>query len=88
MDANTQIFTEGTVGMIGDYKIMFSNIMIQDYSLEDGTTKQGPAASLSLPNSKTWQVVGVGSTFIVDNKKYEIIEITEDDPFGQVIVKL
>ena len=34
--------------MIGVHKVMFSNIMLQDYALHDGTTKEGLAASLSL----------------------------------------
>ncbi len=88
MNLNTQSFTEGTVGMIGEHKVMFSNIMIQDYKLEDGTTQEGPAASLSLPNTKEWVVVGAGSTFLLDGKKYEVVEITEDDPFGKIIVKI
>jgi uncharacterized protein YaiE (UPF0345 family) len=88
MNLNTQSFTEGTVGMIGEHKVMFSNIMIQDYTLEDGTGQEGPAASLSLPNTKEWVVVGAGSTFLLDGKKYEVFEITENDPFGEIIVKL
>ena len=87
MNLNTQSFTEGTVGMIGEHKVMFSNIMIQDYTLEDGTGQEGPAASLSLPNTKEWVVVGAGSTFLLDGKKYVVVEITEDDPFGKIIVK-
>jgi uncharacterized protein YaiE (UPF0345 family) len=88
MNLNTQSFTEGTVGMIGEHKVMFSNIMIQDYTLEDGTGQEGPAASLSLPNTKEWVVVGAGSTFLLDGKKYVVVEITEDDPFGKIIVKI
>jgi len=87
MDLNTKNFSEGTVGTIEGHKVMFSNIMIQDYTLEDGTNKQGAAASLSLPNSKEWLTVGAGSTFLLDGKKYEVIEVTEDSP-GQVLVRL
>lgn len=88
MDANTMSFTEGTVGMIEDKKVMFSNIMLQDYILDNGETKEGPAASLSLPTSKEWLTVGKGSNFELDGKIYVIVDVIEDDPFGEVLIKV
>jgi uncharacterized protein YaiE (UPF0345 family) len=88
MSSPTFSFTEGTVGMIGEHKVMFSNIMIQDYTLTDGTAKEGPAASLSLPNTKDWQTAGVGYIFTLDGTKYEVTNVKEGRPFGQVMVKV
>jgi hypothetical protein len=86
MNASTWSFTEGTVGMIGEHKVMFSNIMLQDYTLADGTAKEGPAASLSLPNTKNWQTAGVGHFFTLDGAQYEVINVEQGDPFGQVTI--
>ncbi|WP_264789634.1 hypothetical protein [Aureispira anguillae] len=88
MDSETYNFTEGTVGMVGEHKVMFSNIMIQDYTLEDGTAKEGPAASLSLPNSKEWLTVGAGCTFELDGVRYEIVQVLEGTPFGSVEIQV
>ena len=81
-------FTEGTVGRIGEHKVMFSNIMLQDYTLADGTAKEGVAASLSLPNSKDWQTAGVGHLFTLDDVTYEVVSVEDGTPFGKVEVKI
>ncbi|WP_156039752.1 hypothetical protein [Aureispira sp. CCB-QB1] len=88
MNSSIWSFTEGTVGMIGEHKVMFSNIMIQDYTLADGTSKEGPAASLSLPNNKEWQTAGTGCIFTLDGVEYEVTNVEEGDPFGEVTVKI
>jgi uncharacterized protein YaiE (UPF0345 family) len=88
MSASTWSFTEGTVGRIGEHKVMFSNIMLQDYTLADGTTTEGVAASLSLPNSKEWQTAGVGHLFTLDDVVYEVTNVEDGSPFGQVKVQL
>jgi uncharacterized protein YaiE (UPF0345 family) len=84
----TWSFKEGTVGRIGEHKVMFSNIMLQDYTLADGTPKEGVAASLSLPNSKEWQTAGVGHVFTLDGVMYEVVSVEDKSPFGQVVVKI
>jgi len=39
-----------------------------------------------LPNSKDWQTAGVGHIFTLDGKKYEVISIEDESPFGRVVV--
>ena len=86
MNSSTWSFTGGTVGMLGEHKVMFGNIMIQDYTLADGAAREGLTAALSLPNRKKWDLVGVGSTFSLDDITYEVINIEEGDYQGQVTV--
>jgi hypothetical protein len=86
MSSSTWSFKEGTVGRIGEHKVMFSNIMLQDYTLADGTVKEGNAASLSLPNTKDWQTAGVGHLFTLDGVTYEVVNVEDATPFGQVTV--
>lgn len=88
MNEYKHTFTEGTVGMIGEHKVMFSNIMLQDYPIADGSMSEGLAASLSLPTQKEWITVGIGSTFDLDGNTYEIVHVTDDEPFGQIAVNL
>lgn len=90
MNATTIDFQEGAVGTIGVHKVMFSNIMLQDYTLKDGTPKEGLAASLSLPTQKEWITAGEGYVFELEGKSYEVIAITDGEgrsSSGQVTIQ-
>lgn len=82
------IFTEGTVGQLGGHNVMFSNIMLQDYTDAQGNPQEGLAASLSLPNQKEWITAGKGHTFELDGVRYTVLDISDEDPSGSVKVGL
>ncbi len=84
---NTYTFREGTVNLIDGEKLMFFNIMIQDYRLDNGQMKEGAAASLSLPDQEDWITVGVGSFFNLKGVKYEIVAVNEGSSKGSVSVR-
>ena len=61
---------------------------MQNYTTDQKTEKKGLAASLSLSGNNQMLIVGVGSTFFLDEKKYEIIDVVDTDPFGKITIKL
>ena len=87
MSTSNWSFTEGTVGRIGKHDVSFSNIMLQDYTLANGTATEGLAARLSIPGMPK-ETVGVGHVFTLEGVQYEVMEIENGTPFGRVSVKV
>jgi hypothetical protein len=87
MSTSTWSFKEGAVGRIGEHDVMFSNIMLQDYTLANGTITEGLATSLSIPGTPR-QTVGVGHVFTLEGVQYEVMSVEDGAPFGQVVVKV
>ena len=71
---------ETTVGDLDGFPVPMGNMIQDDYTLPDGTSRHGTVCALALPEGGTF--VGVGSVVQVGDARWQVTAV--DKPKGEL----